>query len=286
MNISASASSSSAIKKQAPFEIRTDKVRSATQGSKSNSSEEVLRNTSEVRSQNDKKRNNTTLNASRAKPKEKPLEKTVSPRSINFNRSTSIVVQLSGEMGNHLQKIAFGRAIQNMLFDKYGIASDLVLQHQQRGGKWVSAMRDLKQCFPKLRHFDFELGNSPEFTERLQQQKKWLGDKSAELIFPNLVSIASVDQGLDYLANLLRTNHSSIPEIGIDANISLPFVYAQSFVDFPFIDQYYSDLRKFFSFDDASCCMEIPRPDESVFVSNLLYSTFPTQSYFAHEFLS
>jgi hypothetical protein len=199
--------------------------------------------------------------------REEPTTERTGAGASLLNRSISIVVQLSGEMGNHLQKIAFGRAIQNILQDRYGLDSHLVLQHQQRGGKWVSAMQDVTQCFPNLRDYDFELGNSVEFTKRLQQQQEWLGnDNASKLILPNLVSSASVDDGLAYLVSLQRKNiTSSISNVGSNANISLPFVYAQSFVDFEYIERYNSDLRALFWFDEAACCQEVPHPDESVF---------------------
>jgi hypothetical protein len=129
-------------------------------------------------------------------------------------KPVSIVVQLSGELGNHLHKIAFGRAIQNLAKELYNIETQLVLQHQFRGGKWVSAMHDIKECFPNLRHFDFELGNSPEFFSRETQQQQWLRQQHQKLVFPNEVSESSINEGLAHLNNLLRTSdESSKPEI-------------------------------------------------------------------------
>jgi hypothetical protein len=185
---------------------------------------------------------------------------------LQTSRSITMVVGLSGEMGNHLQKIAFARALQNMLYERYSIRTELIMQHQERGGKWVSAVQNLKECFPNLRHYDFERGNAPSFYQRLQQQNEWLGrDEASKLVFPNLVSQERVDEGLEFLASLARKN-STIPLD--DHNISLPFLYVQAFAELSHIDSHLSDLRQLFSLDRASCCKEIPQPDESVFVSS------------------
>jgi hypothetical protein len=185
---------------------------------------------------------------------------------LQTSRSITMVVGLSGEMGNHLQKIAFARALQNMLYERYSIRTELIMQHQERGGKWISAAQNLKECFPNLRHYDFERGNAPSFYQRLQQQNEWLGrDEASKLVFPNLVSQERVDEGLEFLSSLVRKN-STIPID--DHNISLPFLYVQAFAELSHIDSHFSDLRQLFSLDRASCCKELPQPDESVFVSS------------------
>jgi hypothetical protein len=198
------------------------------------------------------------------------------------NTPISIVVQLSGEMGNNLHKIAMGRAIQHLAKDRYDIETVLVLQRQERGSKWVSARRDIQDCFPNLRSLDFELGNGPEFVQRSQQQQEWLGPEGTQLLqiqdhSNTTATRIKVDRALEFLHGLLEAKHEkkwpqSVMEVEEDSNannISLPFLYSQAFVDFHFIDRYYSDFLQLFTLDEASCCSSIIRPDadESVFVS-------------------
>jgi hypothetical protein len=183
----------------------------------------------------------------------------------------SIVVQLSGEMGNNLHKIAFGRALQNLLFQRYQMDTQLVFRRQERGGKWVFARKDIQQCFPNLRDFDFVLGNSDEFDERRRQQANWLKDREAFqlLELPNGINASLVDKGLEYLHRLVanQTTDRTTMELPPNANISLPFIYSQAFVNYSLIDQFYNDFRELFAFDELACCNLLPDADESVFVS-------------------
>jgi hypothetical protein len=183
----------------------------------------------------------------------------------------SIVVQLSGEMGNNLHKIAFGRGLQNLLKKRYQMDTQLVFRRQERGGKWVFARKDIQQCFPNLRDFDFELGNSDEFDERRRQQANWLKDREAFqlLELPNGINASLVDKGLEYLHSLVanQTTDRTTMELPPNANISLPFIYSQAFVNYSLIDQFYNDFRELFAFDELACCNLLPDADESVFVS-------------------
>ena len=73
-----------------------------------------------------------------------------------------ILVQLSGELGNHLSKLAYGRALQLWLQEEYGIAqSRLVLRHQGKRYvyKWEKTHSDLQRCFPWTRSLNFTQGN-------------------------------------------------------------------------------------------------------------------------------
>jgi hypothetical protein len=190
----------------------------------------------------------------------------------------SIVVQLSGEMGNNLQKIAFGRALQNLAQERYQMDTHLVFRHQDRVAKWIRAKQDIQQCFPHLRHYDFELGNSAEFEKRRLQQVHWLGNEASQwLQLPNGVNSSQTDKGLDYLHRLVvnqtqtddSTNTTTMMDLPPnDANISLPFIYSLSFVGDSLIDRYYHDFRELFTFDELACCHLVPDADESVFVSN------------------
>ena len=186
-------------------------------------------------------------------------------------RPISVVVQLSGEMGNNLHKIAFGRALQNMIWERYQMGTVLVLQHQEKGGKWVSAMQNIQRCFPNLRTYDFELGNQPEFVRRRHQQRDWLrfvmnSTSSSRLEIPNGADDTYIDQTLDYLYRIVTSNRTQLPLLETNATITFPFLYSQAFVGYAYIDRFYDDFQRFFAFDNEECCEHVPYADESVFV--------------------
>lgn len=193
--------------------------------------------------------------------------------SKDISLQWTIVVQLSGEMGNHLHKIAFGRMLQIRLLEKYAIRTKLVMRHQDRGGKWVRAGRDTIQCFPNLRHYDLSLGNSPEFQTRAYQQRMWLGPQNASrLNLPHLASNDLTNDSLSYFAELVRQSEKNSTvenfELGrANRTISLPFLYVNAFADFSHIDDHYEEYRHLFSLDHAACCRQTAQPDETVFVS-------------------
>ncbi len=172
----------------------------------------------------------------------------------------SIVVQLSGELGNCLFKVAFGYAIQRILWDDYAIHSHLVLRHQD-SSKWRRARRDMQACFPRFRSMDFTLGNSIEFQKRLLQQEEWLGTENAS----KLVIAGKIHEGLSFLKELLEHSNSVATEPS--ANISLPFIQTTAFANLTHVDAYYHGLRRLFTFDDEACCGVVPELDEVVFVS-------------------
>jgi len=195
----------------------------------------------------------------------------------------SIVVQLSGEMGNHLSKLAFGFSIQQILWEQYGIASHFILRKQERSAKAILARRDVQECFPNFRTQDFEAGKTQEFQQRLEQQEKWLGQTNAsKLVLENTISVDEVDCRLAYLHELLllqqqaqrepkntSSQHALAATNKHSNNITLPFIYTQSFVGWEYIERYYYQLKKLFVFDDEACCASVPQPDEHVFVRTM-----------------
>lgn len=178
----------------------------------------------------------------------------------------TIVIQLSGEMGNNLAKIATGKGLQLWARREFGIETDLVLRHQDHT-KWISGMKDTKKCFPKFRYWDFELGNGPNYDERLEQQKRWLEGKSALLQLTTARS-EDVDESLSTLRTILQTERN-FTDLTNSRNITLPFLLADhlALIDL-WPDRFYDDYRDFFEFDYKACCKVKPDPDESVFVSH------------------
>jgi hypothetical protein len=185
----------------------------------------------------------------------------------------TIVVQLSGEMGNNIAKLATGKGLQLWAQRQYGITTDLVLRHQEHP-KWVKGMRDLKKCFPHLRGFDFELGNGPNYNERTAQQQQLLGNKSA-LLRLTTARVGDIEETLSTLRGIQPGTKGIIVQ-GSSSNITLPFLLADhlALIDV-WADKFYDDYRQFFEFDYKECCKTKADPGESVFVS---YNSLPGRS--------
>lgn len=199
---------------------------------------------------------------------------TTTAAMTNPHWNISIVVQLSGEFGNHLSKVAFGIVIQQILWQRYEIRSHLVFQHQEQGSKWLSPRRDLQTCFPYFRSMDFQAGNTETFRKQQKEQQQWLGAKNAsKLVFENLISSAMVAERLSYLVELLTSmnkkgkNVTASGDLSSSSTVSLPFIHAQSFVGWEYIDLYYDDIKRMFALDEQACCKAFPHPDEHVYVS-------------------
>jgi hypothetical protein len=62
----------------------------------------------------------------------------------------TILVQLGGELANHLGYIARAFGLVWWLEREYGVRSNIVLRHQE-ASKWISARTDLTRCFPYVR---------------------------------------------------------------------------------------------------------------------------------------
>lgn len=71
-----------------------------------------------------------------------------SPSSSLIPNAT-IVVQLSGEMGNNLHKIAFARGLQIQAMER-DVSTNLILRHDVGDdSKWRRARSLISRCFPK-----------------------------------------------------------------------------------------------------------------------------------------
>jgi hypothetical protein len=210
--------------------------------------------------------------------------------------TTSIVVNLSGELGNHLSRMARGLALQRWAQQDYGLATDLVFRDS--GYSRVGGPMDIQKCFPKLRHLDLRRGNTMEYDQRLlQQQQQWWNDDTVQAALHVTSSRAEdVAKSLSTLRDLLQhhnrnaTNQTRIVDAGgfhngtIDSNnstintnitnyseytISLPFLTVEGdmvVVD-AWADRFYDDFRDVFQFDYEACCKLKPDADESVLVS-------------------
>jgi hypothetical protein len=183
------------------------------------------------------------------------------------NSNGTIVVQLSGEMGNNLHKLAFGRGLQLMAKDDYNLDLHLVLRHQNEP-KWISAKRNLQKCFPNLRRLNFSAGNSKEYADRQIEQTLWLGGNKAAA--DGLVlqgnDETSMTNVLDQIQSILQSHPPPELDNNFRSKIRLPFVFADNMVDWHILDRYRPELLEWLTFDyDACCPSSLPEPDESVF---------------------
>ncbi len=192
-------------------------------------------------------------------------------RSNRFSHDTpngTIIVQLSGEMGNNLHKLAFGRGLQLMAEREYNLQLPLVLRHQEHP-KWISTRRNLQKCFPNLRHIDFRSGNTDEFSNRKIEQKIWLGVDAEGLVLQgnDFSSMMKVLENLKDIANgKSKTNVTTSIDKTPQSNIHLPYVFADKMVDWHILDRYRKELLEWLEFDYESCCpVDLPEAEESVF---------------------
>jgi hypothetical protein len=207
---------------------------------------------------------NTTKHASKSEPK------------------VTIVVQIVGELGNHLCRIAFGRSIQLLLRDEYGIQNSKLVMRNEGSDKnnkpAPPATKTLQRCFPWTRSFYFGQGNTPEYNHILRHpddnQKSnrvflHLKQKGLDSTDPFTVR-AAIDGAMMTMKNMSLSSTSS----WLVAPPSL-MVYADAFVSPPghfFLNRYYKEFRNNTFQLSEECCpkgdnVAIPDPDESVFVS-------------------
>lgn len=180
------------------------------------------------------------------------------------NRDTplTIVIQLKGETGNHLGRMAYGYGLKWILEEDYNVTSTVILRHQENRNKWRNTQKAIRTCFPNFSSKDFEAGNSDEFKGRLQEQHDWLG-KEHDFHTRYCVDEDCIHKRLQALVRLLSEG-SRAPA---DATITLPFLYADVFSNMGYInDRYYERLRVLFRYDygNPNCCSEQPKADETV----------------------
>ncbi|KAI2505966.1 hypothetical protein MHU86_8466 [Fragilaria crotonensis] len=167
-----------------------------------------------------------------------------------FRDNLTIVIQLNGEMGNHLGKIAFGYMVKLILEDDYNITSSMVLRHQD-SQKWVRAMKSM-MCFTKMRKMDFSQGNTEEFEDRWNEQHNWLGGDQF-----NIKTAASLRSDLKELVQVFSNTTNPPPVLPVDVNITIPFIYANSFgIGSDIVDPFFDRLKDLFEYDlnNPKCC--------------------------------
>ena len=198
---------------------------------------------------------------------------TMFKQDAHFHNTTTtnatIVVFLSGEMGNHLSILAKALCVQLMAQREYNITATLIFRHQLHP-KWTRARNDLERCFPKLREYNFSAANNNAFDEYAREQDRILihgGWDPAKLkLNSDFDNTMSVQNALAYWKHILNSS-SSIPTINDTLQVTFPFLSVAVWCPLDMLDQHLDEIRDFFQFDTSSCCRLRPDLDESVFVS-------------------
>jgi hypothetical protein len=191
---------------------------------------------------------NATTSINRTTPSSFPVQ--------NTTRNGTIVVYLTGEMGNHLLILAKSLSVKLMANEKYGISAEFVLRHQQ-SPKWVHGRNSIQSCFPKLRHFNFSAANTDAFDKLAREQDKGPWDPARLKIVSDIDNADTMDDALLYWKSVLESHVDGVA----------PFLTVAKWCPLVMIDRYLDQLRSFFEFDKIACCKALPGPDESVFVS-------------------
>jgi hypothetical protein len=213
---------------------------------------------------NDSSSLSTTGNSSHVTAVTPPLPQPRIPRNI------TLIVELRGELGNHLSVLANARITQLIAQRNYPhINIQLIGQHQS-ADKWKRARDDLVRCFPNFLNFEFEGGIHDihhDFAAVKQIQESWLSkEQQSKLI--NVKSLAFLD-------SLLRQQEQNIsdapqlPPTNASQKYSLPYLTAKAFSwsDALKNEYYYNDIRKWMRFNETACCNPnvAPSSNEIVF---------------------
>jgi hypothetical protein len=196
----------------------------------------------------------------------------------------TLVVQLSGEFGNHLNKFVRGWGLAKLMKDEYNITSHILLR-QQKLRKAKPSKVFTQKCFDRFRREDFT--SYVRFVEEEEEKGNnyflWKND-----IKINGNDMDIIQNNLSNLSEFMSINSNSSNENIISSSSSSKFNVTTDYSSYNkyyhqplppvliqstslnsqiFVDRYYELVRKIFIFDDDACCKEIPDPDESVFVS-------------------
>eukprot|EP00980_Cylindrotheca_fusiformis_P002302 scaffold535_cov65-Cylindrotheca_fusiformis.AAC.4 len=208
------------------------------------------------------------------------------PKRRGGNQAVSVVVQLSGEMGNNVLKMANGLCIKHLIEEKLGLEAEIILRAQEHR-KWKVAMQSMTAVFPKTRTFDFRKGNSKTFRSAQKQQLKWLKRlKSSKRLDLTNIKYRRILNGQseceeercyqDLIQLLNQTWYMNRPPNQVGADISIPHVYADTMAITYCWDLMHDELKAFFEVDTKSICKKTPEPDETVFHFRNFVTEFPT----------
>ena len=206
-------------------------------------------------------------------------------RPINLD----LVIPLTGELGNHLSKIAYGKILQLMALEDGRF--NFTLRYLSEGlSRSETARQDVQNCFS--RYFASDEVNMAEWNAKSEEWNE-VTNKQASFVsrFHPDPSLAGTNSTLSIKGATIETIHSSFDHLENLANemtaqgytvgklpfpesssnntsskLSSPFVVADSSVFFPMIllDRYFDDLYELFTFNDEQCCATRLDADEAV----------------------
>ena len=188
----------------------------------------------------------------------------------------SVVVTMSGQLGNILSYLAFAKGIQLRLQHEYGVEVDLFAYSPTVR---ASSRKELKHCFPKIS--SMQSITKSEYTKKEEEQKLLLGPRLKALQYTNrnlknrrnsirpLVLTGffpwqgQTDALNQFYDNVLSENANST------TNVSAAFLSVSNLGGNNALDHYYKEIRDFLQFEtnNPKCCALTPDPDETVFVS-------------------
>ena len=211
----------------------------------------------------------------------------VSPPSIPTPRHTTIeipiLIQLSGELGNHLSKIAAGIGVAAMIhaynshndavsseeedpsIPHYQFTTNLQVRHQDHTTKGDTALLILQQCFPHLLHIQ-EPNAKVEGDEenvgmtavvKTQPKPTWPSTAPHEPN-PSMYHNINSHRASDVDATLHRIVQDAITAyetVNIHGNTTIPwYVYSNHLVGYfdVYMDRYYDLYRQYFIIDETN----------------------------------
>jgi hypothetical protein len=202
----------------------------------------------------------------------------ISSRNNTLQTLPTIVIQLSGGLGNRLSKIAHGFSIALWLYYEYDIVPRIVMRHEDRGHKWQAVAEQMQQCFVHLRQWDFEEGNKDEsIISALQQQTREASlYEDYDIQGINSQDVNRIEMAISDYAHLVKVHQRTIKSsISISNNtVPLPMLLSDrlSMYDL-FVDRFIDEIRKLFEFDRQACCNNLPEQDETVLVSYVIHES-------------
>jgi hypothetical protein len=227
-------------------------------------------------------------NMQKKKKNPSPPSPTRAPRTP---RNITVIVELRGELGNHLSVLANARITQLIAQRHYPhIHIQLIGQHQS-DPKWVLARDDLVRCFPNFRNFEFHGGihdTKNDFFTMKRLQDSWLSTGQREKL-TNVKSFAFLDsllyqqeQNVSDAPQLPPTTHAS-------RKYSLPYLTAKSFSWFDVLknEYYYNDIREWMRLNETACCNPniAPKSNEIVFHYRNFITEFKNKRFYKKQFV-
>jgi hypothetical protein len=175
-----------------------------------------------------------------------------------------IVIQLVGEMGNQLCRLAYAYGLKWMLEEDYQASSKIILRHQP-SEKWIRARKSVVTCFPKMRHLDFSEAFTQEFKTQLAKQNSMIGNTT--LFAKNCRTENCIRSKLETLLDIQNQFINNFYANPINAKISLPFLYVETMAVLGYInDRYHERIKLLFEFDldNPDCCSVRAKLGENV----------------------